>query len=114
MAVTPRTKWYKPWNDPARGTLLFLALDCTGRSIAGISVSATTTDSEFVAAYIANGLPSTSAMTADYTGLGGVFNVPAGTITVSSQIAATSTRSGSEPAVVRAGAVKSVNVVPTP
>ena len=101
-------------SDPTRGHIFFNSADCTGGAIGGIRVAATTTDTESVTAYIAGGIPSKTAMSTDHTGLGGILDVPAGPVTVSSQIASTSTRFGSEDVFVRAGAVTSVNVVPTP
>lgn len=102
--------------DASRGHVTFLAMDCAQFTAPGVSASVAAADASSTTAYIQpDGLPSTSATTTSTTGFAAVVNVPPGATTVRGTVAATKRDLGAPaPVVVRAGAITSINLVPSP
>lgn len=98
--------------DPARGHLGFLTEDCGGRLVAGVSVNASTADAQSIQVYSLNGVPSKSATQTDSSSFGYIINVPTGPAVLTSRSGAT--QLGSQNVLFRAGALTTVNTVPTP
>jgi len=104
-------------EDPTRGSLAFLAHDCSGAIAAGVSGSVSTADSKTVTGYFAGGsvlsLSETATQT-DSSGKCGIVNIPPGPATLTSTIASSGKTLGTQPIVIRAGADTQLNAMPTP
>lgn len=98
--------------DPARGHLAFFTKDCSGSRAAGVNVTASNTDAQSTAAYFIGAIPSKTATQTDLSGTGYVANVPTGAVTVTGKYG--TMRMGSQTVLVRAGALTTFNVTPTP
>lgn len=99
-------------SDPARGSLAFLALTCTGARAVGVSAAAPTADASTTLTYIAGSLPSKTATETDASGVGAFVNLPVGPVALSGSYSGKAI--GSTSVFIRAGFVTSTNLIPTP
>ena len=99
--------------DPQRAGLLFVALDCTDSSAAGVTAAVDTADNKSVTAYIDGAIPSASAKATDSSGLGGILNLPVGSGTVTGKFPG-GVQLSTETVFLRAGYFTAVNLVPSP
>lgn len=100
--------------DPARGHLTVETRDCDGALASGVSYAVDTADGLSTRFYVAADRPSSAATATDVNGSGGVANVPAGSAVITATVAADGRVIGRLPVVVRAGAVSSSLLPPTP
>lgn len=100
--------------DPARGHIVFVAYDCQLAEAANVNVYAdNNTDEETYTFYFdANGSPSATQQKTSASGLGGVFNLKPGSVTLNFDYEGR--RVSSRNLVVRQGAMTYVPVDPTP
>jgi hypothetical protein len=98
--------------DPTRGHLAFFTKDCSRSPAGGVNVTASNTDAQSTAAYFIGAIPSKTATQTDLSGTGYVANVPTGAVTVTGKYG--TMRMGSQTVLVRAGALTTFDVTPTP
>jgi hypothetical protein len=98
---------------PDRGIILLNAFDCQGNPAADISYSidSALTSDTFIF-YLVNALPTTSVMETDYTGYGGLVNMPSGVTTISAVLAPSGRQVSKLSVLVRAGYVSYSSVTP--
>jgi len=100
-------------ENTAAGHILGLAIDCEGKTTAGVSLKIDTVGTDTLAYYMNQGLPSKTLGATSTTGEAGFVNVPPGMITVT----ATSEDVGKVSVVtvpVRAGHISYVPIAPSP
>ena len=96
-----------------RGIVLLNAFDCQGNAAANISYSIDSTpSSDTFIFYLLNTLPTTSVTATDYTGYGGLVNMPEGVTTISAQLAPSGRTVSKISILVRAGFVSYSSVTP--
>lgn len=98
--------------NPQRGTAIFQAFDCTGKTAAGISYSTLNTDSQAKAFYYSGGLPSPVATETDSFGYGGVANLLAGSLSVNAHLSKPSSDLSTISLIVRPQTLSFALVVP--
>lgn len=67
---------------PERGHLTVEAYDCKDALAAGLSLVASTADENSTLVYLVAGVPSTAEPHTDSAGMSGMFNLPAGPVTI--------------------------------
>lgn len=98
-----------------RHALVFvLAQDCQRQALAGVRFTVDVEDDAMVPFYVVNTSPTTSVDRTDALGRAGFLNVPEGIVTFTAETADTAQRIGSTSIFVRAGAVTTVAVLPSP
>lgn len=98
--------------DAARGHLGFLTEDCGGNLVAGVSVTASTSDAQSTTAYSIGGVPSKTATATDASSFGFIANLPVGAAVITSKSGMT--RLGTQNVLFRAGTLTTINTAPTP
>jgi len=68
--------------DPARGIVILTAEDCIGQPAQGVSYSTASADSQTLAFYSVDGLPTTLTAATDPSGYGGLIGVVPGTTAI--------------------------------
>lgn len=102
-------------TDPNLGHLFGLATDCTGEPTAGVSLRTAVRDAKTVQYYYeGNGTPSLTAQVSDSTGNAGFLNLPAGVISMETQVPSLARKAGSYSLPIRKGSVTVIDLVPTP
>jgi hypothetical protein len=102
-------------DDPTRGIMTVGARSCFFSNLPGVTVSSSAADSSTTLVYNVKGLPSKTATQSDGKAVVGHFvNHPPGVTTVTATDAATGNKIGSADAIVRAGFLTNMTVVPTP
>jgi len=96
-----------------RGIILLNAFDCQGNPAANISyaIDSALTSDTFIF-YLVNALPTTSVTATDYTGYGGLVNMPAGVTTISAVLEPSGRKVSKLSVLVRAGFVSYSSVTP--
>jgi hypothetical protein len=95
-----------------RGIILIQARDCTGKPAAGVTFSASGSDSSSKIFYSKEGLPSGDAVQTDDAGYGGLVNAEVGSIIFTATVVATGRRLGQVTLLSREGAITYGSVVP--
>lgn len=101
-------------DDPTRGTLLTITLDCEGSPSAGVRISSPDVDTSSTAFYFVNQIPSPNTTQTDVSGYGGILYMPPGAGTVESSLAADDRWVGVSSFQIRAGTLTNVAIEPTP
>ncbi|HSN97231.1 MAG TPA: hypothetical protein VLS89_03000 [Candidatus Nanopelagicales bacterium] len=101
-------------EDPARGTLLVLTVDCTGNPAPGVRIASQQADADATPFYFVNLTPSPDQTQTDVSGFAGILNLPPGLGTVESRVASDDARIGVSSFQIRPGALTNVAVEPTP
>lgn len=101
--------------DAMTGGVTGLAADCNGRPASGVAVSLAPAQMSATRFYISGGLPNTSAMATDATGLFGFVNVPPGDYTLTAERVSPMARIGTATLNVRGGFLSTAaNLGPSP
>lgn len=101
-------------DNPERGTLLTVTIDCAGKPSAGVRLESPEDDEGATPFYFVGLNPSPNATQTDVSGFGGVLFMPTGTGTVSSYVAADDRLIGTSSFQIRPGTLTSVSIEPTP
>lgn len=101
-------------DNPARGTLLTVSINCLGKASAGARILSPQTDAEATPFYFVGLIPNVAAMQTDSSGYGGVLFLPLGPGTVESFVAADNRKIGVSSFHIRAGTLTNVAIEPTP
>lgn len=96
-----------------RSVVMTTALDCRGKPVAGMMLTSPQVDELTTSYVLQDSLPSSIALTTDGTGAGGFVNIKAGTVVVTSTIAATNRVAGTVAVQARPGYLSMALVVPT-
>lgn len=96
------------------GLVFVLAHDCERAALSGVRFTVDNEDDSTVPFYVINTAPSTTADKTDALGRAGFLNVPPGITLFTAEWADTGEPIGSASVVVRAGAVTTVAVLPSP
>jgi hypothetical protein len=96
-----------------RTVVMTTALDCRGKTAAGMTLTSQQVDERTTSYVIQDALPSRIATTTDSSGAGGFVNIKAGTVVVTSTIAATGRVAGTVAVQARPGHLSMALVVPT-
>ena len=101
-----------PAGDPnSVGLVAVVVQDCDGSSVAGATISVKESNADVGdLRYVSGSIPSTTATATDSSGAAFVFNVPAGTATISATVGGMTLRTHSIP--VSGGATHATIVVP--
>ena len=97
-----------------RGSFIFTARDCDFAPVAGVTVTTGNADGQTRALYMDNGVPVSTGLATDATGLGGLVDVPPGSTTLVATLAGPQVRLGTIDVLSRAGWLTSVSLVPSP
>jgi hypothetical protein len=92
-------------TDGGLGHAFVQIFDCQDHQASGVQLTYSGLGAETVIFYMKNGVPSTSATRTDSFGIGGVLNVPTGSLTVSGSLAAGLQSIGTADVVIRPGTV---------
>ena len=101
------------YDSVGHGIVFLTARDCNQKPLAGIAFSTSATDPLQRLFVTSNGQLTTNTTTGE-VGSGAFVNVPPGIHTFTAEFAATKKRLGSTRILVRAGAVTSVDILPSP
>jgi len=101
-------------DDPERGTLLTVTLDCAGKPSPGVRIESPEDDEGSTPFYFVGLNPSPNATQTDVSGFAGVLFMAPGTGTVSSYVAADDRWIGISSFQIRPGTLTSVSIEPTP
>jgi hypothetical protein len=99
--------------DPTRGHAALQGEECDGRGGPELTFASSNGDASTRAAYIAGSLPSAAATETDLSGVGGLFNVPAGANVTISGTLRDGRLVGAVEVPIRAGWITITNIVPT-
>jgi hypothetical protein len=97
-----------------RGSFIFTARDCTFAALAGVTATTGNADGQTRALYLENGVPVSTGLLTDATGMGGLVDVPPGATTLVGTLAGPQVRLGTIDVLVRAGWLTTVTLIPTP
>ncbi len=92
-------------TDGGLGHAFVQVFDCQDHQAPGVQLAYSGVGSETVVWYMKNGIPSTSATQTDAYGIGGVVNVPVGSLTVTAVVAEGHDALGNAEVLVRPGAL---------
>ena len=102
-------------TDPNLGHVFGLTTDCAGQPTGGVSLRTSIRDPKTIQYYYeGNGTPSVTAQESDSTGNAGFLNLPAGVISMETQVPSIARKAGSYSVLVKKGSVTVVDLVPTP
>lgn len=101
--------------DPNLGHVFGLTTSCDGAPAAGVSLRTSIKDAKTVQYYYeGNGTPSVTAQVSDPTGNAGFLNLPAGIVSLETQVPSLARKAGSYSVLVKKGSVTVIDLVPTP
>lgn len=101
-------------DDPTRGTLLTITIDCEGRPAAGVGISSPEVDTSSTPFYFVNQIPSPNTTQTDVSGYAGIIYMPPGTGTVEAHLVADDRWIGVSSFQIRPGTLTNVAIEPTP
>ena len=101
------------WNQE-RGIVLLNAFDCQGAAAESLSFTlGGVPDPSTFNFYLADGLPTNKTSVTDYTGYGGLVNVPPGAATIAATLVPSNRRVSNISILIRAGYISYSNVTPS-
>jgi hypothetical protein len=98
---------------PDRGHILLIAYDCLRRPAEGVHLTSPNADDKSSTFYVVKSLPSLQGTETDSSGRAGFINLPAGSVTVGSQLG-DGRQVSNVSVLVRPGAITYLSLVPTP
>jgi hypothetical protein len=100
--------------DSTRGHAELLVRDCQFDVATGVTFDIDSADASSIKAYFSGGLPSKTAVATDSSGIGGIFDIPAGPATITAKLAATGQVIATAQIIVRQGALTVTTLMPMP
>jgi hypothetical protein len=97
-----------------RGHVLLIAYDCLRRPAQGVRLVSSDADQQSSSFYVLKRIPSLTATETDSSGRAGFINLPAGSVSLASEIAANGRRIAAVSILVRPGAITYLSLVPSP
>jgi hypothetical protein len=100
--------------DPQLGTIFAGTQDCSGKAVGGVTWQPSRVAESTKRFFYVNGLPDEAATATDSSGLGGLINVPTGTIRLDANLQNTGMAIGSATVLVRSAYASYTYLAPVP